>query len=445
MGTKTEIHSLPDTTWQLPRRQLLQYLIGGLGITAVFSQIATASELSRFPGSAKTFTFPNRGEGFWQLVKSQFPLRSGLTLVNAANLCPSPYSVWEAVFALTRDIDADASFQNRDKFSDLTEYSRRALATYLGAHPEEIVITRNTTESTNMVISGLDLKQEDEVVLWDQNHPTNNVAWNVRAHRYGFQVKRVTTPTPPRSSAELIDPFRNKLTRKTKVLALTHVSNISGVGLPVKELCRIAREREILTLIDGAQTFGAFQVDLHDIGCDFYTGSTHKWLMGPKEAGVLYVRGERISDLWPSIVGAGWEKVRERQARKFETLGQRDDATLAAVGKAVDFHHSIGKERIEIRIQKLANMLKREIQRIPGVKLYTPIAPELSGGVVVLSVDEVSPREAFEYLYRKYDIGCAGMNGQFPGIRFCPHIYNSIEEIEKILAAVDHLAKKGLS
>ena len=396
-------------------------------------------EKARALSSAKV-----RGEAFWQLVKTHFPLRPGLILVNAANLCPSPYGVQQMIFGLTRDIDSDASFQNRDKFFEFKEASRRALAVYLGALPEEIAITRNTTEGNNAVINGLDLREGDEVVLWDQNHSTNNIAWDVRADRYGFHVERVTTPTPPQSAEELIQPFRDALTAKTKVLALTHISNLSGVGLPVKELCRMASERDILTLIDGAQTFGAFQVDLHDIGCDFYTGSAHKWFLGPEEVGVLYVRKERTADLWPTTVGDYWEDIRDRGARKFEALGQRDDATLAAVKKTAEFHHSLGKERIEDRIRELAGLLKQELQKIPGTKLYTPLEPELSGGVVMISLPGIDPIEGFQYLYRRHQIGGAGIEGRFPGIRFCPHIYNPLDEIDRIVAAVAELAKTGV-
>lgn len=445
MRERTQINSLPEHAWQLPRREILKQMAGGLAALTALSATENAVALAGPPGALRVSPLaPVERESFWQEVKAQFPLRPGLILVNAANLCPSPYLVQETVFGLTGDIDADASFQNRNKFSDLTEDSRRKLAIYLGAHPEEIVLTRNTSESNNIVVNGLDLGNGDEVLLWDQNHPTNNVAWEVKARRYGFQVRKVTTPVSPQDPEDLVHPFLNALTRKTKVLGLTHVSNISGVGLPVKTLCRMAREREVLTLIDGAQTFGAFPVDLHDIGCDFYSGSAHKWFLGPKETGVLYVRREQINRLWPSVVGASWEDLEEKGARKFETLGQRDDAALAAVGKAVEFHQQLGKERIGERIRTLAGMLKEELGKLPGAKLYTPQDSELSGGVVVVSIPETDPKEGFEYLYRRHKIGCAGIGGHFPGIRFCPHIYNPVEEINKIVSAVADLAKNGI-
>ena len=184
MCEKTPVHNIADHQWQLPRREVLMGLLGSLG---------AATSLSSMRGAAAPSE--SDGERFWHLVKSQFPLRAGLSLMNAANLCPSPYKVLESVFSLTRDLDADASFQNREKFSRLVEASRRALADYLGASPDEIVIPRNTSEANNIVIGGLDLGEGDDDVLWDQNHPANNVAWDVRARRFGFSVRRVTTPT----------------------------------------------------------------------------------------------------------------------------------------------------------------------------------------------------------------------------------------------------------
>ncbi len=432
MTKNTYIHSVPEHSWQYPRRQMLKLM----------ASAGTAALGSSSWGLAAT---DQESESFWQMTRAQFSLRPGLMLMNAANLCPAPYSVSEMVYKLTRDIDADASFQNREKFSKLTEKSRHALAGFLGASPEEIVLTRNTTEGNNTVLNGLDLGPGDEIVVWDQNHPTNNVGWDVRSQRYGFTVKRVTIPVKFSSPQELIAPFKKALTSKTKVLAMTHASNISGVALPVRDLCHLARERNILSLIDGAQSFGSLQVNLHQIGCDFYAGSAHKWFMGPKESGVLFVRKERIAQLWPSLVGSGWDESVNDHARKLESMGQRDDATLAAVGRAVSFHQEIGRERVERRVRALAGTLKRGLQKIPGVVLHTPIEDDFSAGVVVFSIGALDPRSAFQHLHRKYQIGGAGLAGMFSGVRLCPHIYNPMDEIQKAISAVGDLAKNGIA
>ncbi len=380
-------------------------------------------------------------EPFWHLVKGQFPLRSDLILMNAANLCPSPYPVQRAVFRLTRDVDLDASFQNRAKFGRLREKARVGLAAYLGADPDEIAITRNTSEGNNTVVNGLDLGPGDEVVIWDQNHPTNNIAWDVRASRYGFTVKRVKTPPEPRTPDDLVKPFRDAMSGSTRVVAFSHISNTSGVAVPAKAICRLVRDRGALTLVDGAQSFGAVQVNLHEMGCDFYTGSGHKWFVGPKEAGVLYVRRERAADLWASDVGVGWQRAVDSGARKFETLGQRDDSAVAAMGTAVDFHNTIGPERIEARIRALAGALKKGLQdQIPGIKVHTPMEPELSGGVVVAHPPGMDVPEAYGKLYREHHIAGAARGGEFTGIRLCPHIYNTMQEVDRVVEVIAEMS-----
>ena len=373
-------------------------------------------------------------EAYWRQIKRQFPLRPGFILMNAANLCPSPYQVSDSVQAHTRDIDSDASFQNRGKFEGFLEHALRRLARYMGADEEEVAIVRNTTEGNNLVVTGLDIGPGDEVVLWDENHPSNNLAWDVAAQRKGFTVKRVTTPAKPEESRQLFEAFADVVTEQTRVLSFSHVSNVTGVALPAADLCAFARERNIFTLIDGAQTFGVHEVDLHAIGCDFYTGSAHKWFMGPKEGGVLFVRRESALHLWPSVVGVGWSDDLEG-AQRFATLGQRDDAMYTAMGEAVAFLESIGNERIETRVRSLAASLKDGIlTSLNGAALITPQDEQLSGGVVVFTVAGWDHGAVFERLYSDYDIGGAQIGPE--RLRLCPHVYNTAADVEQVVDAL---------
>lgn len=381
-------------------------------------------------------------EEYWRVVAGQYAVRDGLVMMNAANLCPSPRPVQERVFELTRDVDRDASFQNRGRFGGLAEASREALARLMGAHADEVAVVRNTSAANATVVNGLDLGPGDEVVLWDQNHPTNNVAWDVRAEREGFAVRRVTTPPAPATAEELLAPFAEAMTAGTRVLSFSHVSNVSGVGLPAAELVELAHERDAFVLIDGAQTFGALNVDLHAIGCDAYTGSAHKWLTGPKEAGLLYVRRAWHERLWPTHVGVGWSGAREAGARKFEVLGQRDDAAVAAVATTVELHELIGVDAVDARVRALAAALRSGLaDRIPGVRFHTPAQPELSGGVVIFAPPGVEDyRGAFARLYEEFDIAGASAGGGFDGIRLCPHIYNTMAQVERAVDAVAEVA-----
>ena len=356
--------------------------------------------------------------------------------MNAANLCPSPRVVSDCVAELTRDIDADCSHQNRAKFPKLAAEARNKVAAHLGVEPGEIALVRNTSEGNNLINAGSPLKPGDEIVVWDQNHPTNGVAWDVRAERYGYVVRRVATPENPSSAVELADVFVKAFTPRTRVVALTHVSGLTGIRLPVKEICAEARKRNIYCHVDGAQSWGALHLNLREMGCDSFAASAHKWPMGPKEAGVLFVRSDRIDVIWPSIVAPGWGTVARTTANgaaKFETLGQRDDACLAGMGAVMDFHAQVGAARIEKRVLELAGFLKRGLRAIPGVRLTTPLAAELSAGFVIAPFAPDVHKRVYQGLYDKYGVAVSG------GIRICTHIYNTRQDVEMAIRGVREL------
>ena len=382
-----------------------------------------------------------RGYDSWAEVQNQFTLEENLIVMNAANLCPAPASVNEVLFRYTRDIDSNPSFPNRAKFGQGREDTRAKIAAFLNVTPEEIVITRNTSEGNNFVSSGLELESGDEVVIFDENHPTNNQSWKDKAERFGFTVKAVSIPTPPPSAEAIIEGMVAAMGPRTRVLAFTHVTNSFGTRFPAKELCGIARERGILTLVDGAQTFGVLDLDLQDMGCDFFTGSSHKWLMGPKEAGVLYMRSDAQERMAPSEVGVIGGRV--GASRVYERLGQRDDPAIMAFGEAIDFLIRIGKERIERRSVGLATALKDELGRIPGVHMYSPTTHEISSAVVTFRPGDADIRSLNTRLYEDYGIACATRGGSTAGFRFSPHIYNDEQQVERVVAAFHDAMRSG--
>lgn len=412
------------------RRRFLRRLAGGAAgalAAPLFPLELDALPLERaLPGA--------RDEEYWALVKAQFPLRPGVLPLNAANLCPAPRPVIDAVTTAMRDVDADVSFQNRAQYDALRDRVRERLAAYLGADADEIAIVRNTSEANNIIAGGLELGPGDEVVLHAENHATNSVAWDVRAARYGFTVHRVAV-RPDMSAPEMIAAFRNAFTPRTRVLSFTDVSNVTGIRLPVAELCALGRERGAHVHVDGAQSFGMLRLDLHALGCDSYATSAHKWFMGPKEAGVLFVRASRAAAIWPGVVGIGWGSDAQGPATaagRFETLGQRNDATIAGLDAALDFHAVIGPAEVEARVLALATALKDGMARLPGAVITTPLAPERSGGVVIAQLDGLDQRALYERLYQEHGIAGAATGG----LRLCPHVYTTMVDIERVIAAV---------
>lgn len=378
-----------------------------------------------------------QSSSYWQAIRWMFPFREERIPMNAANLCPSPRIVIEQLAHWTQDIDADCSFNNRAKYAELREQARSLIAAQLRVDPDEIALVRNTSEANNIINNGFPLKQDDEVVVWTQNHPTNLVAWKVRAQRFGLRVREVSTPATPRSRSDLIEPFQDAFTDRTRLLTVSHLSNVSGLRLPVKELAEVAHRRGIYLHVDGAQTWGAFDLNLRELGCDSFAASAHKWFMGPKEAGLLFVSQAWISKIWPSVVAPGWGDDPEPDvegARKFESLGQRDDARLAALGVAGEFLNRIGIAAVEERIRDLSNRLKSGLSGM-GARLVTPQEAEFSGGICILQVPSDKRRELLNRLYEEHGIAGAPTGG----LRLCPHIYNTEEHVDRTLRAVSDL------
>jgi selenocysteine lyase/cysteine desulfurase len=298
------------------------------GSAALFSDPAWARQAS---ATALASGGPATGEVFWKSVREQFVMPPGLAVMNAANLCPAPRPVLETLVRETESVDHDPSPHNRARLYPEKEQTRKALAEFLRVTPEEIIITRNTSESNNLVSSGLDLKAGDEVIVHADNHPSNLIAWREKGKRFGFTVVEVAQKNPHPGMESYLEAFTRAITPRTKVLCFTHLSSTVGDLMPAKELCDLARERGILTLVDGAQSLGLLDVNLSQMRPDFYSASAHKWPCGARECGVLYVSSAAQPKLWPSIYSAYPGAV--GFSRSFEGFGQRDEATMIACGK----------------------------------------------------------------------------------------------------------------
>ena len=398
---------------------------------AVAAVAATTCDAVRNIARAETTT----GEDYWELVRRQFIFPETAVPMNSANLCPSFQSVAQKVTTLTQVIDYDVSFNNLAQFNETLTASRAKVAAHIGAAPEEVALVRNTSEGNSVITNGLDFRAGDEIVIWEQNHVTNNEAWDIRAQRFGLKIVRVSVPRVPDSDEQVVELFAKACSDRTKVLTFTEVSNVSGLRLPAKKLAAMARERGIYCHVDGAQSWGAAALDVHDIGCDSLAASAHKWLMGPKEVGILYVRAGRAPEIWPNTIGYTGDikvELELQNALKFETLGQRDDAAVAALGETADLHELIGPARVQARITELASLLKAGLKDV-GATLVTPEDPALSGGVVVIQVPKENQKTVADTLYTRFGIAASTTGG----LRLCPHIYNTRAHIQR---AVDGIA-----
>jgi selenocysteine lyase/cysteine desulfurase len=378
-----------------------------------------------------------RDEKYWDALRLQYPLRQGLVYCNAANVCPAPSPVLDLHAKLLRDFEADPSFQNRAKFGPLKEKTRAQAAAFFGAGNNEIAFTRNTSEASNIVVHGLDLSPGDEVVLIADNHPSNYDSWKNQAQRRKFSIVEVEATQRIGSPEELAAKVVKAFTPRTKVLALTHVTSTTGVLYPAAALAQAARQRNIWFHLDGAQSAGMIEVNLKNIGCDSYATSAHKWLMGPLEAGILFIREDRQSQVWPSIVSVGYSGETAQGARRFEAFGQRDDARLAALAGMFEFLTQVGMNHVEARVRQLAGHL---MQRLAGgkVELRTNLSPQLSAGVVKADLPHVPDLRPLDArLYREQGMAFSvTASGPQRGIRVSPHIYNSLAQMDLVARAL---------
>ena len=376
-----------------------------------------------------------RDENYWRTVRAKFLLPADLALMNAANLCPASRPVLEVLEAETRWVDRDPSLPNRRRMSEGREATRKLLAEFLHATPEEIVITRNTSEGNNIVSSGLDLKPADEVIVVSDNHPSLLNAWQQKAKRFGFVVRVIDQVNPHPGAEYYLDVFAKAMTARTKVIAFSHVTASVGDLFPAKELCRLARERGVLSVVDAAQSFGILDIDLADMQPDFFTGSAHKWPCGPREVGVLFIRKDAQPKVSPSIISLYAGAV--GASTTFEGMGQRDDGAVIAFGEALKLQTTIGRAAIERRSRELAQALIGGLKKIPGVKVWTHEEPARSAAIVSFQPGSLNANSLATRLYENDRIAVMARGGSDrPGLRVSPHFYNLREEVDRFVGAV---------
>jgi isopenicillin-N epimerase len=382
-------------------------------------------------------------EAFWEGVRARFLVPKDVAFLNAANLCPTSLPVIEAMERNTRAFEVTPSPDHRAQLFAKREEARRMLATALRVTPEEIVITRNTSESNNLVSSGLKLGAGDEVVVWADNHPTNLRAWQLKAERFGFAVVTVPHIDPHPGVDRYVQEFERAITPRTRVLAITHTSSNSGDVLPVNELCAMARRRGVLSMVDGAQALGVIDVDLSTMRPDFFTGSMHKWPCGPKEKGLLFVSAAVHDRMSPTLVGLYGGAV--GISRTLEANGQRDDASIGALVESLSFQQTIGRAVIEARARELAQHLMAELRKLEGVHLWTTPDPKLSSAIVIFRPGSMDPGRLGAALAERDRIVLTTRGGQDrPGLRISAHFYNTMADVNRTVAAIKGYMARGV-
>lgn len=378
----------------------------------------------------------------WSEVRGQFLMPPDVTVLNAANLCPSPARVLQTIVEYTERLDREPVPTFRSEIGGTKESTRDRLAEFLRVTPEEILITRNTSEANNWASNGLDLGPGDEVLIVSDNHPSNNQAWKAKGERFGYTVREVAQVNPHPGHEYYLEAFERAITTNTRVMTFMHLSNTAGDLFPAKELCALARQHGIISLVDGAQSFGLLDVDLSDMQPDFYSGSAHKWPCGPKETGVLYVNRVMHDRFWPSTYSA--YTGQRGLSRTHEGMGQRDTPALHAFGTQIEFLQSIGQNEIESRSRALASQLIEGLTAIEGVHMWTPLQADLRAAVVTFRPGTLDASRVLAALENDGIVAAARIGSDRDGIRFSPHFYNMEVDIERGVEAISRYMRIGL-
>lgn len=306
---------------------------------------------------------------------------------------------------------------------------RVALAAYLHCSPDELALVRNATEANNVVVNGLNLASGDEVLLTDQEHPGGFCPLEQRKARHGIQLNHVEIPKPPASAEEIVDRFEKALTPRTKLIFFSHITTATGVILPAKQICAMARRHGIMTHVDGAHAIGQIPLDMHDIGCDFYGSSPHKWLMAPKGTGTLYVRDERLKDLWVNIATANWNNY-DMKAYRFSWFGTSNLSVMVGLKAALDFHQQLGPEIVYARMHELARQVRDHVAAYPQLKIVNASSDQFFGGLVTF---EPNKEKWSGNLQRVVD-ECGKRNMRIAGgpdhFRIATHIFTQPAELD---------------
>jgi selenocysteine lyase/cysteine desulfurase len=310
---------------------------------------------------------------------------------------------------------------------------RDPLAALVGCNRDEIALVRNATEGNSYIANGVDMKAGDEVLMTDQEHPGGEQPWQLRAKRYGIVVKKVTLPKPVQNPGQVVNLFRDAITTRTRVLFFSHITTVTGVVLPAKELCALARSKGLLSAVDGAHVPGMMELNLHELGCDLYSASPHKWLQAPKGSGFLYVRDEVIDRVWNTIATEGWDDAKLR-AERFQRIGSSNVPSLCGLRAAIKLANDIGMTRIERRHRMLADYLLKEMTS-RGAESWTSPDPALRCAIATVNVPPIQRAELENWLWSKHRIRIRG--GEPSKLRLSTPYYLGKQDVDRFLAKFD--------
>ena len=423
------------------RRNFLNKLLGATGSLTVLPFFNTSSgqaviqalEQEANTSAAQLAT----DDDFWRIIQQAYTISPTLINLNNGGVCPQPRIVVEALERYHHISNEAPSYYMWRILDKGREPLREKLADLGQCDAEEIAINRNATEALETVIFGLPLKQGDEIVLSKFDYPNMMNAWKQRAIRDGIVLKWVNFTFPLEDDDLIINSYLEQITPRTKLVHLTHLINWTGQVLPVAKIAAKIKEKraDIDIMVDGAHSFAHLQYSVAELNCDYFGTSLHKWLCAPFGTGMLYVKKSKIAGVFPLF---GAPDPLSDDIRKFEHLGTRSFAIEQAIGQAIEFHHLIGSDRKEKRLQYLKNYWLEQVLQLPKVYSYTSTQAEYSGAIATVAIEGNKPASLSNFLFNKYRIHTVGMEWEgVAGVRITPNVYTTTRDLDILVAAFE--------
>lgn len=417
--------------------------LGSMEILPALEKVAAdpQSEIPTLQAVSALGTGRPDDEAYWQKVRELFYVPDDVLFLNNGSLGLSHRAVIEAMYQHL--IESETSSVRKYGEYPWWGYGpsleiRQKVASFIGAAPEEIALTRNATEGMNTVASGLDLQAGDEVLMSNQEHPGGRSPWRQRAKRYGIVVKEFQMPQSPKSPAEILERIETAITPRTRVISVSHVTTVTGGMLPAREISSLARDKGILTLFDGAHAIGQLPLDMHEIGCDYYATSPHKWLYAPKGTGILYCRKGMAERLWCHTASGAWDQ-RELGCERLTNVGTSNYSLLAGLVASMEFQERLGKNLIAERGRYLNTYLRSRLQKIEGAWFMNGPPPELSTSMVkvALPIQKVGDFPGRMWEKHRIWLQIGDGDGQVPAsIRFSLPIYVRTSDLDRTLELI---------
>ena len=422
------------------RRSFVAAMVGAGAALPAFRQTAIAQvrRAGEVAGS-RPVTDVAQDEAYWGEIQRAFDLDRTMVNLNNGGCSPTPTHVLEAMIRDLRFSNELPVYHMWSVLEPRIESVRRDLARDFGCDPEELAITRNASEALEIVIFGLNLKAGDEVLVTNQNYPRMITGWNQRGRREGIVLKQISFKVPPPSQQYLVDQFRAAITPRTRVIEITHITNLTGQIFPVKEIVEMARPLGIEVVVDGAHAYAHFPFTRDQLGCDYYGTSLHKWLLAPVGTGFLYVKRDKIKGVWP-LMAAGPDM--DENIRKYEEIGTHPAANHNAIAASLAFHRAIGADRKIARLRYLRDRwAKRLLAESDRVRVLTPLDSPHAGAIALVGVVGMDMPKLGGWLLDKYRIvNTPIVHPEFSGLRITPNVYTTLDEVdlfaEKVLEGI---------